>query len=543
MSNAYYNIQEPKNEQYLSYAPGTPGREALKKRLKELKSKEIEIPAIINGKEIKTGRTDDVVMPHNHGHKLATVHYCGEKEVKMAIESSLEARKKWAEMPWEERVAIFQKAADIVTGPWRYTMNATTMLGQSKTPHQAEIEAVGELADFLRFNAWYLTRIMEDQPHSPDGMWNRIEYRPLEGFVFAVSPFNFTAIAGNLPSAPAMCGNVSLWKPSPESVYSNYYFMKVLQEAGLPDGVINFLPGEGADVGDPVLESPHFAGLQFTGSVGTFNHLWKTIGNNIDKYHTYPRVVGETGGKDFIFAHNSADVDAMVVAAIRGAFEYQGQKCSAASRMYMPESLWAEFSKKLSAEVKKVKVGDVEDFSNFMGAVISRKAFDKITGYIEFAKNSDKAEIISGGNYDDSKGYFIDPTVILTSDPKFKTMEEEIFGPVLTIYVYENENFEQTMDLCDNTSPYALTGAVFARDRYALKIMADRFRQTAGNFYLNDKPTAAVVNQQPFGGSRKSGTNDKAGSIQNMLRWMSARSMKETLVAAKEWTYPYMGEE
>ncbi|MEX2435053.1 MAG: L-glutamate gamma-semialdehyde dehydrogenase [Balneolaceae bacterium] len=543
MSNAYYNIQEPKNEQYLSYAPGTAGREALKKRLKELKSKEIEIPAIINGQEVKTGRTDDVVMPHNHGHKLATVHYCGEKEVKMAIESSLEARKKWAEMPWEERVAIFQKAADIVTGPWRYTMNATTMLGQSKTPHQSEIEAVGELADFLRFNAWYLTRIMKDQPYSPDGMWNRVEYRPLEGFVFAVSPFNFTAIAGNLPSAPAMCGNVSLWKPSPESVYSNYYFMKVLQEAGLPDGVINFLPGEGADVGDPVLESPHLAGLQFTGSVGTFNHLWKTIGKNIDKYHTYPRIVGETGGKDFIFAHKSADVDAMVVAAIRGAFEYQGQKCSAASRMYMPKSLWAEFRKKLSTEVEKVKVGDVEDFSNFMGAVISRKAFDKITGYIEYAKNSDKAEIVSGGKYDDSKGYFIDPTIILTSDPKFKTMEEEIFGPVLTIYVYEDKNFEQTMDLCDNTSPYALTGAIFARDRYALKTMADRFRQTAGNFYLNDKPTAAVVNQQPFGGSRKSGTNDKAGSIQNMLRWMSARSMKETLVAPKDWTYPYMDKE
>ncbi|MEX0823060.1 MAG: L-glutamate gamma-semialdehyde dehydrogenase [Balneolaceae bacterium] len=543
MSNAYYNIQEPKNEQYLSYAPGTVGRESLKKRLKELKSKEIEIPAIINGQEVKTGRTDDVVMPHNHGHKLATVHYCGEKEVKMAIESSLEARKKWSEMPWEERVAIFQKAADIVTGPWRYTMNATTMLGQSKTPHQSEIEAVGELADFLRFNAWYLTRIMKDQPYSPDGMWNRVEYRPLEGFVFAVSPFNFTAIAGNLPSAPAMCGNVSLWKPSPESVYSNYYFMKVLQEAGLPDGVINFLPGEGADVGDPVLESPHLAGLQFTGSVGTFNHLWKTIGKNIDKYHTYPRIVGETGGKDFIFAHNSADVDAMVVAAIRGAFEYQGQKCSAASRMYMPKSLWAEFRRKLSTEVEKVKVGDVEDFSNFMGAVISRKAFDKITGYIEYAKNSDKAEIVSGGKYDDSKGYFIDPTIILTSDPKFKTMEEEIFGPVLTIYVYEDKNFEQTMDLCDNTSPYALTGAIFARDRYALKTMADRFRQTAGNFYLNDKPTAAVVNQQPFGGSRKSGTNDKAGSIQNMLRWMSARSMKETLVAPKEWTYPYMDKE
>lgn len=543
MPNAYFNIQQPKNESYNSYAPGTPERESLKKRLKELKSETIEIPAIINGKEVKTGRTADVVIPHNHGHKLATVHFCGEKEVDMAVEAALEAQKEWANLPWEERVAVFQKAADLVTGPWRDTMNASTMLGQSKTPHQAEIEAAGELADFLRFGAWYLTKIMSEQPFSPDGVWNRVEYRPLEGFIFAVSPFNFTAIAGNLPSAPAMCGNVALWKPSVESVYSNYFFMKLLKEAGMPDGVINFLPGEGPDVGDPVLNNKHFSGLHFTGSVGTFNHLWKTIGENIDLYNTYPRVVGETGGKDFIFAHNSANVNDLVVAALRAAFEYQGQKCSAASRMYFPESLWGEFKEKFLAEVSEVKVGDVEDFSNFMGAVISRKAFDKISGYIDYAKEADDAEIIAGGGYDDSKGYFVEPTVILTSNPKFKTMQEEIFGPVLTIYVYKDEDFEETLDLCDSTSPFALTGAIFAKDRHVVKKMSDRLRQTAGNFYINEKPTGAVVNQQPFGGSRKSGTNDKAGSIINMLRWLSARAIKEVNDAPQEWRYPYMGEE
>ena len=540
MPNAYFNVQEPENEPYNTYAPDTPERSKLKQKLQELKSQEIEIPAIINGKEVKTGRTADVVMPHNHSHKLATVHFCGEKEVKMAIESSLEARRQWAGMPWEERMAIFQRAADLVTGPWRYTMNASTMLGQSKTPQQSEIEAVGELADFLRFNAWYLARIMEDQPYSPDGMWNRVEYRPLEGFVFAVSPFNFTAIAGNLPTSPAMCGNVSLWKPSPEAIYSNYHFMKLLQEAGVPDGVINFLPGEGADVGDPVLESPHLAGLQFTGSIGTFEYLWKKIGQNISKYHSFPRVVGETGGKDFIFAHNTADVDAMVVAALRAAYEYQGQKCSAASRMYIPESIWPEYREKFLAEVEEVTYGDVEDFSHFMGAVISRKAFDKITGYIDYAKESDDAEIIFGGGYDDSIGYFVEPTVILARDPKFKTMEEEIFGPVLTIYVYQDKEFEKTLELCDQTSPFALTGAIFANDRYALSKMNDALRDAAGNFYINDKPTAAIVNQQPFGGSRKSGTNDKAGSVPNMYRWLSMRAIKETRVPPKEWTYPYM---
>ncbi len=543
MSNAYFNIQEPKNEPYNSYAPGTPERESLKKRLKELKSEVIEIPAIINGKEVRTENTSDVVMPHNHGHKLATLHQCGEKEVNMAIEAALEAQKKWAVMPWEERVAIFQKAADLVTGPWRDTMNASTMLGQSKTPQQAEIEAAGELADFLRFNAWYLAKIMNEQPYSPDGVWNRVEYRPLEGFIFAVSPFNFTAIAGNLPTSPAMCGNVVLWKPSTDSVYSNYFFMKLLKEAGLPDGVINFVPGRGAGVGDPVLNSEHFSGIHYTGSVPTFNHLWKTIGKNIDKYKTYPRVVGETGGKDFVFAHNSADIDELAIATLRAAYEYQGQKCSAASRMYVPESIWPGFREKFLGEVGKIKMGDVEDFTNFMGAVISRKAFDDITGYIDYAKEAEDAEIIAGGNYDDSVGFFVEPTVILTTNPKFKTMEEEIFGPVLTIYVYKDEKFDDALDLCDNTSPFALTGAIFAKDRYVIKKMSDRLRQTAGNFYINEKPTGAIVNQQPFGGARKSGTNDKAGSIINMLRWLSARAIKEVTVPPKDWRYPYMGEE
>ncbi len=543
MSNAYFKIKEPKNEPYLTYAPGTPERKLLKEKITELKSEVIEITPVINGQEIYTENRSDVVIPHNHGHKLATLHQCGENEINMAIEAALEAQKKWAVMPWEERAAIFLRAADLVAGPWRYIMNASTMLGQSKTPHQAEIEAAGELADFLRFNAWYLARIMSDQPYSPEGVWNRVEYRPLEGFVFAVSPFNFTAIAGNLPTSPAMCGNVVLWKPSTDSVYSNYFFMKLLKEAGLPDGVINFVPGRGAAVGDPVLASPHFSGIHYTGSVPTFNRLWKTIGENIDIYKTYPRIVGETGGKDFIFAHNSADIDALVTAALRAAFEYQGQKCSAASRMYVPESIWPEFSDKFLGEVGKIGVGDIEDFSNFMGAVISRGAYRDITSYIDYAKEADDAEIIAGGGYDDSEGFFIEPTVILTSNPKFKTMEEEIFGPVLTIYIYKDEDFEAALDLCDETSPFALTGAVFAKDRYVIKKMSDKFRQAAGNFYINEKPTGAVVNQQPFGGARKSGTNDKAGSMINMLRWLSARSIKEVMVPPSDWRYPYMDAE
>lgn len=542
MANAYFEIREPKNEPVKSYAPGTPEREELKKELDNQKSRVIEIPAIIGGKEVKTGRTEDVTIPHNHSHKLATVHLCGEKEVDMAVESALEARKKWAAMPWEHRVAIFKKAADLLSGPWRYKMNAATMLGQSKTAYQSEIDAIAELADFFRFNAYYLTEIYKDQPYSPDGMWNRSEYRPLEGFVFAVTPFNFSSIAVNLPTAPALCGNVSLWKPATTSVYSSYFAMQMLKEAGLPDGVINFLPGHGADVGNPAINNEHLSGLHFTGSTGTFQHLWKSIADNIKKYKTYPRIVGETGGKDFIFAHKSADVDAVVIAALRAAYEYQGQKCSAASRMYLPESIWPEFKEKFTKEVGKIKMGEAEDFRNFMTAVIDQKAFDSITEYIDYAKESEDADILVGGGYDDSEGYFIEPTLVQAHDPKFKTMEEEIFGPVLTVYVYEDDKFDETLELCDTTSPYALTGAIFSQDRYALNKMADYLNQAAGNFYINDKPTAAVVNQQPFGGARKSGTNDKAGSAANLMRWISVRSIKESQNPPKDWTYPFMGE-
>lgn len=543
MANAYFEIREPDNEAVYSYAPGTSEREKLKNELERLSGQTIDIPAIIGGEEVKTDRTTDVVIPHNHNHKLATAHLCGEKEVEMAIEAALEARKEWAKMPWQERAAIFKKAADLLSGPWRYTINASTMLGQSKTCYQSEIDAIAELADFFRFNAYYLTQIYQSQPDSPDGMWNRTEYRPLEGFVFAVAPFNFTSISVNLPTAPAICGNVALWKPSTTAAYSSYFAMKMLQEAGLPDGVINFLPGEGADVGDPALASEHFAGLHFTGSTATFQHLWKEIGNNIEDYNTYPRIVGETGGKDFIFAHPSTDVEALVIAALRGAYEYQGQKCSAASRMYIPQSLWSEFKELFAEEVDKITMGDASDFSNFMTAVIDAKAFDKISGYIDYVADANDAEIILGGDYDDSEGYFIEPTFVKAEDPKFKTMEEEIFGPVLTAYVYEDEDFEETLEICDNTSPYALTGAIFAQDRYALNHMADYLNQAAGNFYINDKPTAAVVNQQPFGGARKSGTNDKAGSAANLMRWLSPRSMKETFSPPKDWTYPFMGEE
>ena len=540
MTQAHFIVPEPKNEHYLSYAPGTPEREALKAELKRLSSQEIDIPLIIGGQEVRTGDTSPVVMPHKHGHKLGVMQKAGRKEVNMAIEAAMDARPAWAATPWEERVAVFLKAADLLTGSWRYTLNAATMLGQSKTPHQAEIEAVGELADFFRFNAWYLTSVMSDQPESPRGMWNRVEYRPLEGFLFAVTPFNFTAIAGNLPTSMAMCGNVVLWKPATSSVYSNYHVMKMLKEAGLPDGVINFVPGSGAEVGDPVLESPHFAGIQFTGSEGTFNHLWKGIASNLEKYHSYPRIVGETGGKDFIFVHNTANLDEVIVGAVRGAYEYQGQKCSAASRMYIPESLWSTFREGFLGEVGKIKMGDVSDFSNFMGAVIDKKAYRSITEYIDFAKKANDAEIIAGGGYDDSVGYFIEPTVILTSNPHFRTMQEEIFGPVLTIHVYKDADFEKTLKLCNETSPYALTGAIFAKDRYVVRQMCDALRDAAGNFYINDKPTGAVVNQQPFGGARRSGTNDKAGSKQNMLRWLSARAIKEVFDPPVDWRYPYM---
>lgn len=540
MSNAYFQLPEPYNEPVLTYEKDSAERVELQPKLDELQENEIEIPIIIGGKAVKTGNTVEIRTPHNHNIRLGIYHRAGEEEVNKAITAALEARKTWAEMPWEHRVSIFQKAADLLAGPWRSTVNAATMLGQSKTVHQSEIDAVAELCDFWRFNTYYMTELMGEQPYSPPGMWNRIEYRPLEGFVFAVTPFNFTSIAGNLPTAPAMVGNVVLWKPASSAVYSAYYLMEILKEAGLPDGVINFVPGSGGQVGYPVMASPHMSGIHFTGSTEVFHNMWKTVGENIANMKYYPRIVGETGGKDFIFAHKSAKVKPLVIAAIRGAFEYQGQKCSAASRMYIPQSLWGEFRKLYIEEVAKITVGEPTDFKNFFTAVIDEGAFKSIKEYIEYAQDADDAEIITGGTFDDSKGYFIDPTTIVTTNPHFKTMEEEIFGPVLTIYVYEDKDFEETLDLCDQTSPYALTGAIWAQDREALVKMSDHLRNAAGNFYINDKPTAAVVGQQPFGGGRASGTNDKAGSAMNILRWMTARTIKETMIPPEDWTYPYM---
>jgi 1-pyrroline-5-carboxylate dehydrogenase len=543
MSNTYFKVPAPYNEPVKSYAPGTPERTELQSKLKELQAQKIEIPLIIGGKEIKTGNTAKLRVPHDQSIDLGVYHKAGEKEVNTAIEEALKARKAWSEMPWEHRVTIFQKAADLLAGPWRTTLNAATMIGQSKSAYQSEIDAVAELADFWRFNTAYMVDLMADQPYSPPGMWNRLEYRALEGFVLAVTPFNFTSIAGNLPTAPAMVGNVALWKPASSAVYSAYFLMKLLEEAGLPAGVINFVPGSGGQVGNPAMASEHLAGIHFTGSTEVFQNMWKTVGDNIHKMKYYPRIVGETGGKDFIFVHKSANVKALVVAAIRGAFEYQGQKCSAASRMYLPKSIWSEFKNRYTSEVAKIKMGKPDNFQNFFNAVIDKAAFESIKAYIDYAKKSGEAEIITGGNCDDSKGNFIDPTTILTTNPKFKTMEEEIFGPVLTIYVYDDNNFEKTLELCDTTSMYALTGAIWAQDRQALVKMTDYLRNAAGNFYINDKPTAAVVGQQPFGGGRASGTNDKAGSAMNLLRWMTVRTIKETFVPPEDWTYPFMGKE
>jgi 1-pyrroline-5-carboxylate dehydrogenase len=542
MSNAYFKLPVPVNEPILNYGPGSPEKTELKNKLKELRSTEIEIPLIIGGEEIRSGNTAEIRIPHNHSKKLGVYHKAGEKEVKMAIKAALRARKTWANMPWEHRASIFQKAAELLSGPWRATLNASTMLGQSKTPYQAEIDSACELIDFWRFNTHYMTQLMSDQPYSPKGMWNRMEYRALEGFIFAVTPFNFTSIAGNLPTAPAIVGNVALWKPASSAVYSAYYLMKLWEEAGLPGGVINFVPGSGSQVGDPVMASPDLAGIHFTGSTAVFQGMWKKIGDNIQNSKYYPRIVGETGGKDFIFAHSSCDVDALAVAALRGSFEYQGQKCSAASRMYIPTSIWKRFKDKYTSEVSKIKMGDIEDFTNFMGAVIDKAAYDSIKSYIDYAKKANDAKIITGGNCDDSKGYFIEPTTIVTTNPRFKSMQEEIFGPVLTIYVYDDDKFEETLELCNTTSPYALTGAIWAQDRNMLVKMSDKLRDAAGNFYINDKPTAAVVGQQPFGGGRASGTNDKAGSAMNILRWMTVRSIKETFVPPKDWKYPFMNE-
>jgi 1-pyrroline-5-carboxylate dehydrogenase len=542
MSNAYFKVPLPVNEPVKLYKPKSTEREELKKKLSELKSEQIEVPLIIGGEEVKTSNTAEMRIPHDHGHVLGVYHKAGKKEVDMAIEAALEARKEWAEMPWEQRISVFLKMADLLAGPWRATINAATMLGQSKVVHQAEIDSACELIDFWRFNSYFFSKLIDEQPYSPSGMWNRSEYRPLEGYVFAVTPFNFTSIAGNLPTAPAIVGNVCLWKPASSAVYSAYYLMKLFEAAGLPKGVINFVPGSGGQVGTPAMSNSNLAGIHFTGSTAVFQSMWKVVADNLKSMKCYPRIVGETGGKDFIFAHNSSDIDGLIVAAIRGAFEYQGQKCSAASRMYVPKSIWSEFKEKYVSEISKIKMGDVEDFTNFMSAVIDKAAFESITGYVKFAKGSKDAEIITGGNFDDSKGYFIEPTTVVATNPKFKTMEEEIFGPVLTIYVYDDGKFDETLTLCDETSPYALTGAIWAQDRNAILKMSDKLRNAAGNFYINDKPTAAVVGQQPFGGGRASGTNDKAGSGMNLMRWMTARTIKETYVPPKEWRYPFMGD-
>jgi 1-pyrroline-5-carboxylate dehydrogenase len=542
MSNAYFKVPLPVNEPIKSYKPGSLEREELKNKIAELKSKQIEIPLIIGGEEIRTGNTEEIRIPHNHSHILGVYHKASKKEVEMAIESALEARKEWSEMPWEHRVSIFLKMAELLAGPWRATLNAATMLGQSKTVHQAEIDSAAELVDFYRFNSYYFAKLMEDQPFSSSGVWNRMEYRPLEGFIFAVTPFNFTSIAGNLPTAPALVGNVILWKPASSAVYSAYWLMKLFEQAGMPKGVINFVPGSGGQVGNPAMTNPNLAGVHFTGSTEVFQNMWKLISDNLKNMKYYPRIVGETGGKDFIFAHCSADIDALVVAALRGAFEYQGQKCSAASRMYVPKSIWKEFKEKFVEEVSKIKMGDVEDFTNFMGAVIDKGAFETITSYIKYAKSSNEAEIITGGNFDSSVGYFIEPTTIVTTNPKFKTMEEEIFGPVLTIFIYDDNKLDETLTLCDETSPYGLTGAIFAQDRKAIVKMSNALRNAAGNFYINDKPTGAIVGQQPFGGGRASGTNDKAGSAMNLLRWMTVRTIKETFDPPKDWRYPFMSE-
>ena len=538
--NTIFQVPKPINEPVWNYAPGSPERAELKAKLAELRSQVIDIPLIIGGKEVRTGRTVDIVIPHENKKVIGRFHKAGPKEVGMAIKAAAAARRTWGRMPWHARAAVFLKAGELLAGPWRQTLNAATMLGQSKNPYQAEIDSACELVDFYRFNTSYAEQIYAQQPFSPRGNWNYVDYRPLEGFVFAVTPFNFTSIAGNLPTAPAIMGNTVIWKPASTAVYSGYFLMKLWQAAGLPDGAINMMPGSGGEVGNPVIDSKDFMGLHFTGSTAVFNGMWSAIVNNFGKYRGYPRIVGETGGKDFIFAHESCDTEALKTAIVRGSYEYQGQKCSAASRSYIPRSVWNKIKKDLVSQIKDLKMGPAEDFSNFVNAVIDKNAFENIKSYIDFAKSAPDAKIIAGGGCDNSRGYFIQPTLIETTNPRFKTMQEEIFGPVMTVFVYEDGKFEETLRLCDGTSPYALTGAIFAQDRAAVLKAADMLEHAAGNFYINDKPTGAVVGQQPFGGARSSGTNDKAGSLLNMMRWTSPRSVKENFVPARNYKYPFM---
>ena len=539
-----FTIPIPVNEPIKDYDPGSPEKASLQAKADELSSQVIDIPLVIGGEEIRTGNTAQCIMPHDHEHVLANFHQASEKEVEMAINASQDAWQSWSKKPLKERAEIYVKIADLLTGPWRDTINAATMLNMSKNVFQAEIDSACEMIDFFRFNPWYAQELASHQPmYSPEPTKNSVELRPLEGFVFAVSPFNFTSIGGNLPSAPALMGNVALWKPASSAVYPAHFIMQLFKEAGLPDGVINFIPGRGSQVGPNVMNSPLLAGVHFTGSTAVFQGMWKHIGKNIQNYKTYPRIVGETGGKDFCLAHESVNKDALVTAMVRGAFEYQGQKCSAMSRAYIPTTIWDDVKEKYLAEVDSIKMGDPKDFTNFMNAVIDRSAFESISEFIDFAKNADDAEILTGGGYDDSKGFFIEPTTILTDNPKFRTMCEEIFGPVLTIYLYDPNNWKETLTLVDTTSDYALTGCVMGEDMEAVQEAKDALTHSAGNFYINDKPTGAVVGQQPFGGSRASGTNDKAGSMFNLVRWVSQRTIKENFAPPTDYRYPFMDED
>ncbi len=543
MDNAIFRFQKPINEPVKAYAPGSSEKLALKKALAQMSAEEWDIPLVIGGKEVRTGNTGKVVMPHDHKHVLATYHKAGEKEVQMAIDAAMKAHKQWSEFPWVERASIMMRAAELFATKYRYLLNASVMLGQSKSPFQAEIDAPCELIDFLRFSAFYAGQIYADQPYSDTGILNRMEYRALEGFVFSLTPFNFTSIAGNLNMAPAMMGNVAVWKPSTTAIHSNYLLMKVFQEAGVPDGVVNFIPGQGSVIGKVITASPDLGGFHFTGSTSTFNMLWRQMANNLENYKSYPKIVGETGGKNFIVMHPSAPAEDVATAIVRGAFEYQGQKCSAGSRAYLPASRWKEVKALVGDMLKEIKMGDPQDFTNFFNAVIDEASFDNIMDYINHAKAAPDAEIIFGGNGDKSVGYFVEPTVIQTTNPFFRSMVEEIFGPVITIYVYEDAKFEETLELCDRTSPYALTGSIFSHDRYAVQVAFDKLRYSAGNFYINDKPTGAVIAQQPFGGSRASGTNDKAGGPLNLIRWTNPRTIKEALVPPTDYKYPFLGEE
>jgi 1-pyrroline-5-carboxylate dehydrogenase len=534
-------VPRPENDPNLSYAPGTPARAELKARLKQMAAETVDIPIIIGGKEIRTGTTEKVVMPHKHGHVLGNFHKATGEHVRLAAEAAVKAREEWSSWSFEDRAAVFLRAAELLTTTWRSTIVAATMLGQSKTAFQAEIDAASELVDFWRFNVAFAQELLSEQPDSSHAIWNQMEYRPLEGFVYAVSPFNFTAIGGNLAGAPALMGNAVLWKPASTSMLSSYYVMRLLETAGLPPGVINFMPGEAVSISNAVLDHPDLGGIHFTGSTGVFNSMWQKVGQNLGTYRGYPRLVGETGGKDFIVVHPSADPQEVAVAAVRGAFEFQGQKCSAASRMYVPKSRWNDIRDRMVAMMKEIKVGDVRDFRNFMGAVIDKKAFDKISGYIDDGKKN--AKVIQGGGCKGDEGYFIEPTLVESTDPSYRLLCEEIFGPVLSVYVYDDLQWTETLALVDRTSPYALTGCVFAKDRGAIIEASSALRNAAGNFYINDKPTGAVVGQQPFGGARASGTNDKAGSKMNLMRWVSARTVKETLVPPTDYKYPFMAEE